>query len=155
MEKCWFYAIWMNIHFLAAIILRMPKNLSVSFFFTDYVFPSYLLMIQEFHLIDLHFYLIILELGITCLVMFSFMSIFYCRVPIIVYIAERAKKCLDFCSSVFIIHLLICCYFDVQIQIINQFQGIPLNLYWWGTMIFCMVSMTLLCLCYPCYMTNR
>lgn len=45
----------------------------------------------------------------------SFYEYLSYRVPIIVYIAERAKKCLDFCSSVFIIHLLICFYFDVYI----------------------------------------
>lgn len=41
--QCWFYAIWMNIHYIAANILGMNLNMSVSFFFTDYViirFPS-------------------------------------------------------------------------------------------------------------------
>ena len=113
-NQCWFYAIWMNIHLLSCFVLKMDTNLSLSFFFTDY----------EFSLVDFHFYLIVVELALTCCIM----------VPIIVYIAERAKKCLDFCSTVFILHLVVC-------FVVN---GLPRRAYWWITMFVCMVAMTLL-----------
>lgn len=113
-NQCWFYAIWMNIHYIAANILGMNLNMSVSFFFTDY----------EFSLIDLHFYLIIVELALTCIVM----------VPLVVFIAERAKKCLDFCSTIFFIHFCVC----------FSYNGFPLNIYWWLTMGSCLLLMTLL-----------
>ncbi|KAK8792529.1 hypothetical protein WA588_005024 [Blastocystis sp. NMH] len=113
-NQCWFYGIWTSLHYVATLLLRMPRTFSITFFFTDY----------EFNVVDLHFYLIILELSITCGVM----------IPIVVYVSERAKKCFDFCSTIFIIHLIVCICF----------YGIPLNLYWWGTMIICMIGMTLL-----------
>ncbi|KAK8789570.1 hypothetical protein WA171_001662 [Blastocystis sp. BT1] len=123
-NQCWFYAIWMTIHYMAALLLRMPTTFSISFFFTDY----------EFNIVDMHFYLIILELTITCFIM----------VPIVVYIAERAKKCFDFCSTIFIIHLFICICFYVSMWILIDQKGIPLNFYWWGTMLCCMIGLTLL-----------
>ena len=63
---------------------------------------------------DLHFYLIILELSITCGVMWVLSMYFsFCRVPIVVYVSERAKKCFDYCSTIFIVHLIVCICFYV------------------------------------------
>lgn len=36
------------------------------------------------------------------------------RAPIVVFIVERAKKCLDFCFTIFLIHFCTCCFFNVQ-----------------------------------------
>lgn len=35
------------------------------------------------------------------------------RAPIVVFIVERAKKCLDFCFTIFLIHFCTCCFFNV------------------------------------------
>ena len=47
----------------------MPRTFSITFFFTDYVCDGWECHAKEFNVVDLHFYLIILELSITCGVM--------------------------------------------------------------------------------------
>ena len=54
---------------MATLLLRMAKTFSITFFFTDYVRSRWECHVKEFNVVDLHFYLIILELSITCGVM--------------------------------------------------------------------------------------
>eukprot|EP00210_Caulerpa_lentillifera_P003650 g3484.t1 len=52
----------------------------------------------------------------------------------IVHVVERSKKCLDFSSTVYIIHLLLCsCY-----------SGLPSNIEWWAVNSFGLGLMALL-----------
>ena len=56
---------------MATLLLRMPRTFSITFFFTDYVRSELGFHAKEFNVVDLHFYLIILELSITCGVMWA------------------------------------------------------------------------------------
>lgn len=62
------------------------------------------------------------------------------------YIAERAKKCLDYCSTLFINHLVICFFVNVCLFFPFHLQGFPIHLFWWITMVGCMIAMILLSL---------
>lgn len=52
----------------------------------------------------------------------------------LLYLIERAKKCLDFSATLYIIHLFICIIYG----------GWPSSITWWGVNITCLALMSLL-----------
>jgi protein SYS1 len=53
---------------------------------------------------------------------------------LLIFIVERAKKCLDFVATLFIVHLVLCIVYS----------GFPMSLTWWITISISALIMTLL-----------
>lgn len=49
-------------------------------------------------------------------------------------VVQRAKKCLDFCATIYILHFLLCWIFD----------AFPVNWEWWLVNIVAMIGMVVL-----------
>lgn len=67
-------------------------------------------------------------------VMASFFLSSIAGAGVLVYLVERAKKCLDFCATLYIIHLFIC----------TIYGGWPASVTWWVVNITSLAVMTLL-----------
>lgn len=63
-----------------------------------------------------------------------FLTFTWNRAGVLVYLVERAKKCLDFCATLYIIHLFIC----------TIYGGWPASITWWVVNITSLVLMALL-----------
>ncbi|KAK8805444.1 hypothetical protein WA158_002100 [Blastocystis sp. Blastoise] len=98
--QSWFYFFWTLAHAFVVFVLHMVNYPIIDILFGDW-----------FYMFEISGYIISVELFFSC----NMIAV------IAVNIVERSKKILDFISTMFIIHLLLCWYF----------HGIPDNWSWW------------------------
>ncbi|KAK8803247.1 hypothetical protein WA158_000941 [Blastocystis sp. Blastoise] len=118
--QSWFYFIWTFIHSLVYILFNFRQYLVVNVLFSEELF----IFILSFLFDDSAqaAWITTIELIVTCTIM-SY---------IVMLIVERTKFCLDFCSTIFIIHLM----FTIIIH------GLPLSKLWWMVYVLSFVYFT-------------